>query len=43
METDEVQGNHGVALAATSKNGKYDNATRLIDAPFVLQRYATYA
>jgi hypothetical protein len=43
MGSEDVQGNHGVALAAISKNGTHDNATRLVDDPFILHEYAIYA
>jgi hypothetical protein len=43
MESKDVQGNYGIALAAISKNGTHDNATRLVDAPFILREYAIYA
>ena len=37
MESEEVHGNHGLALAATSKNGKHD-CNEIIDAPYRLQK-----
>ena len=42
MESDDVQGNHGIAHAAPSKNGKYNTATGLLDDPFRLQQ-CTYS
>jgi hypothetical protein len=43
MEIEEGQGNRGLAVAATSKNGKHNSANILVDGSFILQPYAICA
>jgi hypothetical protein len=43
MEIEEGQGNRGLAVAATSKNGKRNSANTLVDGSFILQPYAICA
>jgi hypothetical protein len=39
MKMKEVQVNSVLAVATTSNKGKRNSATRLVDAPFILQQY----